>query len=167
MVVHVAGREGESLQRIPLVEDQMEFEAKEPAHGMLAPLREACKNSMTGDALVVTDRQGRRVDEVEAGVVVAIATGPINRRIAAPRRAASGLQSGQSGKLGPQIPRDMEGVVAREVPIAALRKVDQQGHDLAGGQPGNPPPPETGSELPPLCRLELLAEIIDMTEERE
>ncbi len=63
---------------------------------------------------------------------------------------------------------DLKGVIALEVLIATLMKVNPDRHDCTGSETGGPPPnPVTGVQwlLLPL-RLELWAEIIDRAEAR-
>jgi len=55
-VIHIAGREAESQDFTPLIDHQMQFEAKKPAARSLTALRQRSKNLVSVNALVATDR---------------------------------------------------------------------------------------------------------------
>ena len=55
-VIHIAGREAESQDFTPLIDHQMQFEAKKPTARGLTALRQRSKNLVSVNALVATDR---------------------------------------------------------------------------------------------------------------
>ena len=62
-VVNMAGRQPKGQQFALVVDDKMSCEAEEPPHGRLAPHGKACEDFMRRNAVIVTRREGRRVDE--------------------------------------------------------------------------------------------------------
>jgi hypothetical protein len=53
---------------IVVVEDEVQFEAKEPAHRGLAALGQIGKHLVSANAMIVADRQGGGIDVVEPGL---------------------------------------------------------------------------------------------------
>ena len=66
-VVDVAGRQLHRQQFPAFIDGQVQFESEKPTHGCLAHLGYSAKNTVSPDSLVAADRQGRRVDEPDAG----------------------------------------------------------------------------------------------------
>src|SRR5262252_8229569 len=75
-VVDLAWRQTKSQQCALIVDDERPFEAKKPSHRGLAPPGQACKDLVRRNAVMITDREGRRVDERHARAV-AFARGEI------------------------------------------------------------------------------------------
>jgi hypothetical protein len=61
-VIDISGREVAGQQVALLVDDEGEFEPREPAHGVLAPVGEAGKNFMGVNPFRMTDAERRRID---------------------------------------------------------------------------------------------------------
>jgi hypothetical protein len=66
-VVDIARRQSKSQQFALIVDHKVQFEAIEPSHGGLASPGKALKDCMGRDTVVITDGEGRRVDEGTPG----------------------------------------------------------------------------------------------------
>ena len=165
-VVDVAGREVEVQQLAAVVDDQVQLEAEEPAHRGLASGGQTVEHPVAPDTPVVTDGQGGSIDERDTGdraeAGFQIETQRPQRRWHQFHKAGI---ADQVGKLAAQMPLHVLRVVALEVAVTRHVKVDDEGHDLAGGQAR----PATGpvswaEELWPFLGAKRLAEIIDSDE---
>ena len=65
-IINVTGRQGHIQEFAPVVEPQMQFEAKEPAGQTLAPARHAVKYLVVINAVVVADSQQGGIQERNA-----------------------------------------------------------------------------------------------------
>lgn len=165
-VINVAGREIESEQLAAIVDDQMQFEAEEPAHRRLASGRQTVKHPVTLDPAVMTDGQRGGIDKGDAGDRPQACFQIETQR---PERLRHQFNkpgvADQMRKLALQVLHDVLSIVGLKIAIAGHVEVDDDRHDLAGGQArfaaGSIDPTQKR-----LCHLsgDCLAEIIDSDE---
>ena len=62
-VIDISRREHHIQDFATIIDDQMQFEAEKPTGRCLPALCQTCKNAMLGNAPVVTNVQGGRIDE--------------------------------------------------------------------------------------------------------
>jgi len=140
-VVHVARSQAHGQEVAAVVDDQMELEAIEPAHGRRAVSCIGPKDAMGVDARGAADAQASGIDQADA-------------RTRAELRVQTDRQGQQHARhesneaciadhlreLGAQLCLDMLGVKALEGAIARLFEQDQVRHHLAGRQSGSAAP---------------------------
>ena len=66
-IIGIARGKGDLEQRAAVIDDEMELEAKEPAHRGFPAGSEVPKDFVLGDAAVMADGERGRVDEGRAG----------------------------------------------------------------------------------------------------
>ena len=131
----------------PAVDDGVEPEAGEPAHGGLASLRLAFEGAVAGDAPVVAHRQRRGVGDGHAVAVPLEALEQGGQRHRAARHQSGGaLAARQPGELGAQAAAGVVGVDAFELAEADPVEKHEEGHQLCQAQLG-PAPPLFGARL--------------------
>jgi hypothetical protein len=157
-------------QAFPLViDDEMQFEAIEPAPGRLAPRGPACEYLVGGNAAVMTDGQRRRVDERNTH-----ATAFAGVQITTQGDEGLGHQLDKAGvthqwrNIWSQIGHHMLRIVVFERPVMTAMKVDEHGHDLTQGQRCLSLAGALAGleQVPRIHRDKRLAEIVDIAEHR-
>ena len=133
-VVDVARRDAEGQEFAPVIDDQVQLEAVEPAHGGFAPAGHLLEHLVAVNAAVVARHQGGGIDEGQAGVLAPAgvqenAHGHQGRRN---QRHKSSITQ-QVGKLAPTVPAQLQQVERLEVAVLGLMEIDQNRHDLAEG----------------------------------
>jgi len=134
-VIGVARRQAERQQFATIVDDEVELEPREPAHGGLATTRIDSKDAMLGDPGIVTDGERGGVHEADPR-----ATTQLRLQVDGERQQDTrdqGDEAGvahQLGELGAQLGLDVVRVEAFECAVARLLEEDQNGHDLARTQ---------------------------------
>jgi hypothetical protein len=168
-VVNIAWGQAKGPSRPPVVDHQMQLEPVEPAHGGLAAPRDLLEYLVTVDAAVVTDDQGRGIDEGDPGVDptagVQVDASWHQRRWDQGDEAAI---TQQTRKLTAGVSAPMEQIKCLEVTVLRLMKGDQDRHALAERQAAGPLPLAlaAGEELAMPRREERPAELINITEQR-
>lgn len=169
-VIDVAGGQGQIEQFALVVDEEMKFEAEEPAHRGLASSRQASEHLVLRDAVRVADGQRRGVQERDTGTCSQTrpqvgAQGQPGRR----DELHKARITDQTRKLSPPVDEDVVNVEGLEISVMRLVEPDQDGHDLAQAQASRSVAPGQASRqalaLP--RRLERTAEIIDSAEQFE
>jgi len=130
-VIGVARGEAESEQLATVIDDQVEFEAVEPADGGLAAPRVDPKDAMLLDARWMAHGEGCRVNEADAGAAPALGL-EIDRQgheIARHEFYKPGIAH-QARKLLAQCQLHVLGVEAFEGAVPGLLEENQDGEDL-------------------------------------
>lgn len=166
-VIDIAGRQVESQQLAAIVDDQVQFEAEEPAHRRLASGRQTIKHPVSLDSPVVTNGQRGGIDKGNASDRSQPCFQIETQRPECLRHEFNepGVAD-QMRKLAPQVFHDILGVIGLEIAIAGHVEVNDDRHDLADGQARF----ATGTIHPAQSRMWLLdgkhlAKIIDIDEE--
>jgi hypothetical protein len=135
-VVGIAWGEAESEHLPAVVDDEMELEPVEPAHGGLATPRIDAKDAMLLDARVVADHQGGRVDEADARALSQLCVQVDGERYEETRHEVdeAGVTD-QLRELSAQVGLHVLGIEPFEGAISRLLKEDENRHDLCRMQP--------------------------------
>ena len=131
----VGGRQTTGEKVAPVIDNQMQLEAKVPAHRAASPRCPTEEDAVVMDTMIITDRKESRIDETDA------TTAPEQtREVGAQQRGdardeldKAGIAD-QTGKFSAEMRLDIFGVVRLEVAILALMKVDQDRHDFTRTQ---------------------------------
>jgi hypothetical protein len=162
-VVEVARRQTERQHLAAVIDDQMQFEAVEPADRGLAAARIHSEDAMLRDARGVAHLQAGRIDEADAGTLAELRVQIDRQRQQDTRHERDKARiADELGELGAQLGLDVLRVEALKGAVARLLEEDQDRHDLAGTQAGGAlAAPQTGAQpLPFPPRLKLLPERI-------
>src|SRR5918911_147921 len=126
-VVDIARRQSKGQQFALIVDNKVQFETIEPTHGGLAPPGKALKDFMGSNTVVITDSEGRRVDEGNPGAT-AFAGGEIATQgdEGAGEQLDKALIAHQLGEIGAQVHGDVLRIVMLEGPIMTPVKIDQE-----------------------------------------
>ncbi len=136
-IINVAWRQAKGHELALIVDDQVQFEAIEPAHRGFPTSSTSRKDAMGVDTGVMTDRQRSRVDEADAATLAhaGVQIG-YHRHQYGGHQLDTALIAHQCWKLAVQMTVDVLEVVGFEVAIVRLVEQDQDGHDFAGMELG-------------------------------
>jgi len=169
-IIDIASCEVAPQELALIVDNQMQFEAKEPAHGGLASCCQTGEDLVPLDTLIATDSQRGRIDKRDARTATE-RTAKIESQChqCSRHQLDESLIAYQAGKLSAQVFLDMLSVVALEVPIVGLMKMDQDGHDFTQTQTALPLAEldAAAQQMGLPLGLEFKTEIIDITEQFE
>src|SRR5689334_16444674 len=126
-VVDIARRQSKSQQFALIVDNKVQFEAIEPSHGGLASPGKALKDFVGRNTVVITDGEGRRVDEGNPGAT-AFTGGEIAAQgdEGAREQLDKALIAHQVGEIGAQMHGDILRIVMLEGPVMTPVKIDQE-----------------------------------------
>ena len=114
----------------------MEFEAIKPTHRGLAPRCNAGKDLVAGNPLVMTYLDGSGIHKGQAGAV-ALALLQVGRQRDDHGRSQfhEPVVADQTGEFVPAVHQDLFSVIGFEGAVVGLVEMNENRHDLTGGQP--------------------------------
>jgi hypothetical protein len=133
-VIQIARAQAEGEHFSTVVDHEVQFAAREPAHRRLAAAGVDAEDPMLADARRVTDGARGGVNEAAAGALPELGDRKGQPHTGEKRDEARVAH--QPGKLCPQVDLDVLGGEALEGALPRLLKEDEKGHDLAGTQAG-------------------------------
>lgn|SRR5579875_1288 len=130
-IIDVAWRQTTSQQFASIIDGQVQFKPKEPSHARLAAPGIGGKDAMLTDPLGITDCQGRRINEADAGAgsKAALEIGEHRNHHGGNERDKAWITH-QMRKFLRQMHLNMFGVVRLEGSIVRLMKMNQNRHHL-------------------------------------
>jgi hypothetical protein len=130
-IIHVSRRQTAGEQISLVIDRQMQFEAKEPAHGGLATGRLSGKHAVLTDAFGMANCKCGRVDETDTCTRSVVAIEVRKHRYEHVRNESDKpLVAHLVWKLASEMDLDILGVVGFERSVLRLMKRDENGHDL-------------------------------------
>lgn len=140
-IIPLAWREPTGQQFSLIVDQDVEREAIEPAHRVLATSCQAGKDSMLPNAAIMTDGQGWGVDERQAATdpLAGLSRGA-ERHQDRRNQADKAWGTDQSGELATQVNGDILGVIGFEGAVMRLVEMDENRHHVALTQLADTPP---------------------------
>lgn len=132
-IIDIARCQTTGQQAAPVIDRQMQLEAKEPAHRSLAPPGIGGKDPMLTDPFGVTDLQGGGIDKTDpgAGSKSALPVGQQRNQHPGNERDKASVTD-QVRKFCGQMHLHMFRIVRLEGAIVGLVKMHENGHHLAG-----------------------------------
>lgn len=130
-IIDIARGQTDGQEFAPIIDDQVQFEAVEPADRGLATPRIDLEDPVGMDTSVVADGEWRRVNEADPRTrpILGMQIGH-QRHDDARQQFDQAWIAEQVGKLGVQIDTDMLGIERFEGAVARYLKQDQHRHDL-------------------------------------
>jgi len=111
-VINVARRQAKGYYFALIIDDQVQLEAVEPAHGGLASCGSPSKHPVLVDAWVTADHKRCRIDKADAGTATQLRMQPgYQRNQDRGHQLDEALIAHQRGKLTAQVARDVRRVI--------------------------------------------------------
>ena len=131
-VIDIAGCEGHPESLALIVDDEMQFAAKEPPHRHSPPGGSASQDSLRGEPTGMAHGQRGRVDKRDAGTpAIALAEISAQRAQGGRDEFHTARITASAGQLGLPVSEDLSGGEGFAGAILRVMEGDQNRHDLA------------------------------------